>query len=79
MLRKKLGVEAIEAEKTIWSLRGYFKIPSTLIIPEGCKRIGSSAFNGCSGLREVIIPKSVDVIRDGAFENCNKLKKSSNS
>ena len=68
MLKKKLGLNAIEES---WFIGGRlaisFKIPSTLIIPEGCERIGVNVLYGCRKLREVIIPKSVERIGIGAF------------
>ena len=67
MLKKKLGINAIESD---WSLRKYFKIPSSLIIPEGCVRIASWAFYDCSWLERVDIPKSVKWIGDCAFNKC---------
>ena len=75
MLKKKLGLEAIERDFEAWRkyMSAYFKVPSTLAIPDGCERIGKYAFL-CSRLEEVIIPKSVYVIRVGAFEDCDKLK-----
>lgn len=42
-------------------------------IPEGVKKIGSEAFAGTS-LREVVIPDSVEIIGNGAFNNCGNLK-----
>lgn len=69
MLKKKIGLEVIERG---WSGHygiGYYKIPSTLIIPENCERIGSYTFT-CSKLRKVIIPKSVDWIGYAAFAYC---------
>ena len=69
MLKKKLGVEVIDRE---WNYLGdYFKIPSTLIIPDGVKRIGSYAFWDCGSLKEVVIPKSVKLIGICAFDGCN--------
>ena len=41
-----------------------------VIIPEGCRRIGSRAFAGCSKLVCVRIPKSVTSIAEDAFEGC---------
>ena len=77
MLKKRLGIEAIEIN---WNTKidyiyDYFKIPTSLIIPDGCKRIGNSAFECCKSLREVIIPKSVKWIDGNAFSNCKKLEK----
>ena len=61
MLKKKIGPEAIEKNWPASNvcLCDYYKIPSTLIIPEGCERIGMCAFWGCKKLREVTIPKNI--------------------
>jgi len=45
------------------------KLPSTLL------RIGEMAFDGCKGLKEIIIPDKVETILDGAFMGCKKLNK----
>ena len=73
MLKKKLGTEAIErgwfcSEK----LGNYFKIASTLIIPESVKEIGQYAFWCCDKLKEVEIPKSVEVIGYCSFYGCRQ-------
>ena len=72
MLKKKLENDAIERDWN-WTreLTRRFKISSTLIIPDGCKRIGVSAFYGCWRLREVVIPKSVEWIDYDAFWECD--------
>ena len=49
----------------------YFKVPSTLIVPEGCEKIGHFAFEFCSRLEEVKIPKNVEEIGYRAFGECN--------
>ena len=77
MLKKRLGIECIERD---WSwhfkrLKDYYKLPSTLIIPEGCKEIGYYAFCGCEELRDVIIPGSVKEIAREAFFGCINLEK----
>ncbi len=41
-----------------------------VIIPNGCKSIGSRAFADCKGLWMVTVPESVDFIADNAFEGC---------
>lgn len=76
MLKKKLGIECIELD---WNERfdliyDYYKIPSTLIIPEGCVRVGLSAFEDWSWRRldKVIIPESVEVIGREAFCYCSR-------
>lgn len=73
MLRKRLGLEVIERGGL--RARRYFKIPSSLIIPESCKKIGSSAFENCISLREVVFTESVEYIGRCAFEGCWWLKK----
>ena len=77
MLKKRLGIEVIEGD---WlsddeKLTNYFKIPPTLIIPEGCRKIGGCAFEGCVRLKEVVIPKSVKVIEFCAFRDCKSIEK----
>ena len=72
MLKKKLGPEAVERD---WSwyikrLKDYFKISSTLNIPEGCEHIGGYAFLGCDWLKRVEVPESVDVINYRSFWGC---------
>lgn len=78
MLRKKLGIEAIERN---WSYSKmisayYFKIPSILTIPESCRKIGAAAFCGCGSLelKKVIIPRSVESIGDWAFWGCDNAE-----
>lgn len=71
MLKKKLGIEAIERDKF---LEIYFKIPLTLNIPEGCERIGLAAFYSCPRLEKVVIPESVVDIGVSAFEDCKNLR-----
>lgn len=79
MLKKKLGAEAIErlgaeaigGDWENWKgMSNYFKIPSTLAIPEGCKKIKRWAFYCCERLKKVIIPESVRWIGDKAFWGC---------
>lgn len=73
MLKKRLGLEVIE--RSHLRTRCYFKIPSSLIIPESCKNIGSSAFENCISLKEVVISGSVEWIGKYAFEDCWWLRK----
>lgn len=72
MLKKKLGLNAIERDwNVVFNPRYYYNIPSTLAIPDGCKRVGNSAFRDCSKLKKVEIPGSVKDIGRFAFEKCN--------
>ena len=43
-------------------------------IPDGVQKIGSSAFQDCSLLKEIVIPNSVQKISFWAFDNCVSLK-----
>ena len=43
-------------------------------IPSGMTKIGSYAFQECSGLTSVTIPSSVTEIGDDAFYGCNNLR-----
>ena len=74
MLKKKLGVEAIEKDWYTVCIRNYFKIPADLIIPEGCERIGKWALYNCNNLEKVVIPKSVCKIYDYAFAACENIR-----
>lgn len=76
MLKKKLGISAIERN---WpndddELKDYYKVPSTLIIPEGVEEIGQFAFWECDRLEKVIISRSVEEIGFKAFFGCIELK-----
>ena len=41
--------------------------------PSQCWEIGAYAFSGCTGLKSVYIPQTVERICDGAFKNCTNL------
>lgn len=72
MLKKKLGLEAVERDSWgISEIKLHYKIHPTLVIPEGCEKIGRYAFCGCEWLEKVIIPKSVKIIGDCAFYHCH--------
>ena len=75
MLKKKLGLEAIEEVNWDYSLvYDYYKIPSTLTIPESCREINSRVFWNCYQLKKVVIPESVEIIGDGAFYECSNAE-----
>ena len=46
---------------------------TSYIIPDGVTSIGDWAFNGCSGLADIVIPDSVTSIGDWAFNGCSGL------
>lgn len=74
MLRKKLGIECIEMNWEGKYISSYFKVPTSLIIPDGCNWIGIETFWGCKRLEKVVIPESVNVIGRAAFWCCKSLK-----
>jgi len=45
----------------------------SIVLPEGLKTIGISAFRDCVLLSEIVIPESVTRIRSYAFYNCTSL------
>ena len=51
----------------------YVEEVENIVIEEGVKGIGSSAFKGCENLTTVTIPASVMNIGKGAFDNCSGL------
>lgn len=77
MLKKKFGLEAIERDwaNVICGTKGIFKIPSILIIPEGCEKIGNYALYESEKLEKVIISEGVEGIDNFAFCNCWSLEK----
>ena len=45
-----------------------------LIVPEGVKKIGESAFCSCSSLERVNLPSSLEMVKPRAFTNCPNLR-----
>lgn len=72
MLKKKLGLEVIEMNwaSITYGIKDFFKVPTTLVIPDGCEKVGNYAFYECEEMKEVIIPESVEEIGDFAFCDC---------
>ena len=52
----------------------YYKYLKKVHLPSTIKKIGSSAFNNCTGLEEINIPSACKVIESNAFYNCVSLK-----
>lgn len=46
---------------------------SEAVMTDGIERIGESAFDGCSGLKQVIFPNTLKEIGDYAFRSCPEL------
>ena len=65
-------VDIPEGIDTDWVLYGCSGI-SSVTLPEGITRIGEDAFQWCSGLVSFDIPKTVNLIDNGAFLGCTNL------
>lgn len=48
-------------------------VVGTVVIPDGIMRIGSSAFKGCTSLKEISIAETVISVGASAFEGCTAL------
>ncbi len=46
-----------------------------IIFPEGCSRIGKSAFEGCLNITSIKIPSTLTTLESRAFSGCTKLRK----
>ncbi len=57
-------------------LKKYIAEPgeTEVVIPDGVKKIGSSAFERCKNLKSITIPDSVTSIGESAFAECTNLK-----
>ncbi len=56
-----------------YKYKGTMPENTSIVLKEGTKGIGGSAFSSCSGLREITIPNSVKSIGGGAFYYCSGL------
>jgi hypothetical protein len=43
-----------------------------VILNEGLKYIGNQSFEGCTSLKQIEIPTTVEIIGNGAFCNCRE-------
>ena len=46
---------------------------SDIVIPEGVKSIGASAFSGCTSLSKISLPSTITYIGSGAFSGCSLI------
>lgn len=46
---------------------------TSVVIPEGIKKIGKAAFYKCSNLADIVLPEGVKKIEDAAFYGCSNL------
>lgn len=75
MLKKRLGIEAIEMSWETEYVYYYYKIPTTIIIPDSVEMIGRGVLEGCEWLEKVEIPKNIVEIGSWAFDGCERLEK----
>lgn len=47
---------------------------TSIVIPDGVKKVGVNAFTYCSSLQSVVIPGSTHTIAGAAFSNCTSLQ-----
>ena len=72
---KKVHIQEGSKLKKIENLSfSHCKKLTEINLPEGLEEIGGGAFEW-SGLKEIIIPSSVTLIKDMAFKNCEHLEK----
>ncbi|MGI6471707.1 MAG: leucine-rich repeat protein [Candidatus Methanomethylophilaceae archaeon] len=72
-----------EGKTGLWASAGYqYALPwhhsrptlTSITISDGIKSIGSSAFSGCTGIKEITIPDSITSIGSSAFSGCTGIK-----
>ena len=63
----------VYAGKMLYKYKGSMPSNTSITIKDGTLGIADYAFNGCSGLKSVVIPNSVTSIGDFAFEDCSGL------
>lgn len=49
-------------------------LPNEVIVPDGVTFIGTHAFEGCSGVKTIRFPETVEQIKQYAFKNCYSLE-----
>ena len=53
----------------------YREYVSSVILPEGLKKIPEATFKGCINLKEIYLPDSIEKIEESAFKNAYRLQK----
>ena len=71
-LLNKTGIVYIG--NVLYKYNGTMPAGYTLKVKEGTTAIQANAFNGCSGLTNLILPNSLKTIGAGAFNGCSSLK-----
>ena len=72
-----VGKKAVQVPEGTVSIGQEYRDDRTItevILPEGLKHIGDSAFEGCVNLEKINFPEGLETIGEGAFAGCQKLK-----
>ena len=51
------------------------KAITRILLPEGTRKIGNSAFSGCAKIEEIVLPSTLETIDPLAFQGCLAIKK----
>lgn len=65
---------ALETKEIIFGVAQCAETIERIVLPYGISKISGAAFR-CSSITEIIMPQSITVIEDSAFDNCHMLKK----
>ena len=51
------------------------KAITRILLPEGTRKIGNSAFSGCAKIEEIVLPSTLEMIDPLAFQGCLAIKR----
>ena len=51
------------------------KAITRILLPEGTRKIGNSAFSGCTKIEEIVLPSTLETIDPSAFQGCLAIKR----
>ena len=51
------------------------KAITRILLPEGTRKIGNSAFSGCAKIEEIVLPSTLETIDPLAFQGCLAIKR----
>ena len=66
-----VSYKVVDVEKS--AFYGYGTLEK-VIVSDGIKTIGVTAFKNCSKLKTIVLPDSLETIGDNAFDGCSKLE-----
>lgn len=73
----KNTTSALAQAQGVKSLPDYFgfQVDDKLVIPEGVETLGEHCFDGCGGIKQVKLPKTLKKLPKYAFSDCRWLRK----